>query len=309
MKVAPTHPEESREELLSRGFNTSLRRVLGPKLRLDLRSEVRMPLHSEATLPAVHIPPLSCLSAGHQGEGNLAVFWSLQMAGLPPRISGQNLPALGKEAWEIVPWTSRRWAGNTLAVLIIWALLLRNSMREQRGVWIEKRRDHGELCFQGGCPRRMSAYRSHIVNLCGCAPWGVRSFIVQRSDCYCPALAEPVSPYMCFTTASQLGRVGELGPSRQPGIGSLRFVFSSSTRAGVALAGNFPHATYMAACFCLSLFTHTLSPTSWCSLSFVFSKYLQGKKSQQGECYVLYSQAAIRLRFGPPVSLASHWLF
>ena len=108
MKVAPTHPEESREELLSRGFNTSLRRVLGPKLRLDLRSEVRMPLHSEATLPAVHIPPLSCLSAGHQGEGNLAVFWSLQMAGLPPRISGQNLPALGKEAWEIVPWTSRR---------------------------------------------------------------------------------------------------------------------------------------------------------------------------------------------------------
>ena len=107
LKVPP-HPEESREELLSRGSNTSLRRVLGPKLRLDLRSEVRVPLNSEATLPAVHTPPLSCLSAGHQGEGNLAVFWSLQMAGLPHRISGQNLPALGKEAWEIAPRASRR---------------------------------------------------------------------------------------------------------------------------------------------------------------------------------------------------------
>lgn len=84
--------------------------------------------------------------------------------------------------------------------------------------------------------------------------------IVQRSNCYCPALAKPVSSYVCFTTAAQLGRVGELGPSRQPGIRSLRFVFSSNLRTGVALVGNCPRATYKAACFCLSLFTHTHSP-------------------------------------------------
>lgn len=64
--------------------------------------------------------------------------------------------------------------------------------------------------------------------------------IVQRSNCYCPALAKPVSSYVCFTTAAQLGRVGELGPSRQPGIRSLRFVFSSNIRTGVALVGNCP---------------------------------------------------------------------
>ena len=59
----------------------------------------------------------------------------------------------------------------------------------------------------------------------------------------------------------------------------------------------------MAACLCLSLLTHTLLPTSWCSLSLGSPNYLQGKKSQQGECSVLYSQAAIRPRFGPPVPL------
>lgn len=292
-------PPSPWEELLSRVSNTSLRRVLGPKLWLDLRSEVRVPLNWEATLPAVHTPSLSCLSAGPQREENLAVFWNLQKAGFPPRISGQNLPALGKEAWGIAPWTSRRRAGNSLAGLFLWALLLRNPIREQRGVWTEKRRDGGELCLQGGCPYRMS--------LCGCDPWGVRPLFKGATVTVPQWLS--LCLHMCVSTAAQLGRVGELGPSRQPGIRSLRFVFSSNTRIGVALAGNCPLLpTWLHASVSLCSHTHSSLPPGalwvWAPL-ITFRARRVSKESALFFIHKLPSDPDLALQY----PLASRWLF
>ena len=98
MKVAPTHPEESREELLSRGFNTSLRRVLGPKLRLDLRSEVRgqnassLRGHLASCSHPTTVLPLSRAPGGRK-SGSVLEFAD----GRPP---SQNLRPEPSSSWE-----------------------------------------------------------------------------------------------------------------------------------------------------------------------------------------------------------------